>query len=763
MLLALDNGNTRDALHRAMELLSELRTSLLSPQNYYDLYMQATEVLHRLEAYIVEEDSRGGLSVMDLYEQVQHSGNIIPRLYLLATVGSAYIKSKKAPCKDILFDLVELCRGVQHPMRGLFLRNYLSRITRDKLPDKGSIYEGDGGDVKDAIEFVLQNFGEMNKLWVRMQHQGALRDIEKREEERRNLKQLVGTGVVRLSDMDGVDAKIYSQVVLPKLLEVTINCKDVIAQEYLMECIIQVFPDEFHLLTLEDFLKSIQHLKSKVNVNSILVSMMNRLSNFAKESPEKIPKEIDTFALFHVHSDNIIKSKTKMTLEQILSLQAALLNYSSKCYPEKLDNADLVLQSTTALLSRSDVPKELDPACIKLVKSLLLAPLETMKLNVLTLKFYKKLLKMLGLNDRRDLAIKLMETVLATNEPLDTPKKVKTMMIFIEPCLRDSKDSKIKTSETDKVKFVKEQEMVAKLFHQIYVEDTDIQLKIYELMRKFFGQGGVRIKYTIPPLVFGCLNLVDRMKEQKASESKMESTPSDVFRFLMEILDSDFTNTYPALAIRLLLKCATYAGQIKLEDYTYSLMALAFTTYEEEIVDNKSQLSILLLIISSLESMSGFTDEEWENLSSKCAKYSAKLLKKEDQTRALGHCAHLFWPTTPQNGENKSLRDPDNVLKCIQRGLKSANKCKKTKVQVELFIFMLNKFLFFFQRGVSTIDEKFIQGIILLIEESLYSLEGTPEDDAIKKYYVNTIKYIRSKKTEDSPFVTFDLDQITSV
>ena len=27
--------------------------------------------------------------------------------------------------KDILKDLVEMCRGVQHPLRGLFLRNYL--------------------------------------------------------------------------------------------------------------------------------------------------------------------------------------------------------------------------------------------------------------------------------------------------------------------------------------------------------------------------------------------------------------------------------------------------------------------------------------------------------------------------------------------------------------------------------------------------------------------------------------------------------------
>ena len=48
------------------------------------------------------------------------------------TVGTVYIKAKNIPTKDILKDLVEMCRGVQHPLRGLFLRNYLLQsIKRD--------------------------------------------------------------------------------------------------------------------------------------------------------------------------------------------------------------------------------------------------------------------------------------------------------------------------------------------------------------------------------------------------------------------------------------------------------------------------------------------------------------------------------------------------------------------------------------------------------------------------------------------------------
>jgi vacuolar protein sorting-associated protein 35 len=62
------------------------------------------------------------------------SGNIVPRLYLMITVGSVYMSIPDAPVKEIMKDMMEMARGVQHPTRGLFLRHYLSGLTRDYLP-----------------------------------------------------------------------------------------------------------------------------------------------------------------------------------------------------------------------------------------------------------------------------------------------------------------------------------------------------------------------------------------------------------------------------------------------------------------------------------------------------------------------------------------------------------------------------------------------------------------------------------------------------
>uniref|UniRef100_A0A7N0UV23 Vacuolar protein sorting-associated protein 35 n=1 Tax=Kalanchoe fedtschenkoi TaxID=63787 RepID=A0A7N0UV23_KALFE len=341
---ALDSNNLKDALKYSTQMLAELRTSRLSPHKYYELYMRAFDELRKLEIFFREE-TRRGCSIVDLYELVQHAGNILPRLYLLCTIGSVYIKSKEAPAKDVLKDLVEMCRGVQHPLRGLFLRSYLSQVSRDKLPDIGSDYEGDEDTVMDAVEFVLQNFTEMNKLWVRMQHQGPARDKEKREKERSELRDLVGKNLHVLSQIEGVDLDLYKDTVLPRVLEQIVNCKDDIAQHYLMDCLIQVFPDEYHLQTLETLLGACPQLQSSVDIKTVLSQLMDRLSNYAASSTEVLPEflEVDAFSKLTNAIGKVIEAQAGMPVGGAVTLYSSLLTFTLHVHPDRLDFVDEVL------------------------------------------------------------------------------------------------------------------------------------------------------------------------------------------------------------------------------------------------------------------------------------------------------------------------------------------------------------------------------------------------------------------------------------
>ncbi|KAG6899335.1 hypothetical protein C0993_011123 [Termitomyces sp. T159_Od127] len=279
-----------DALKSASLMLAELRTSSLSPKQYYELYMAVFDALRHLSNYLYDAHTQSRHHLADLYELVQYAGNIIPRLYLMITVGSVYMSIPDAPVREIMRDMMEMSRGVLHPVRGLFLRHYLSGQTRDHLPV--AVEPGPAGNLQDSISFVLTNFIEMNKLWVRLQHQGHSRDREKRELERRDLRILVGTNLVRLSQLDGVDLEMYQRTILPSILEQVVNCKDVIAQEYLMEVVIQVFTDEFHLHSLGPFLSATAQLHSKVNIKQIVIALIDRLAAYAaREAENEDPEE----------------------------------------------------------------------------------------------------------------------------------------------------------------------------------------------------------------------------------------------------------------------------------------------------------------------------------------------------------------------------------------------------------------------------------------------------------------------------------------
>ena len=48
---------------------------------------------------------------------------------------------------------------------------------------------------------------------------------------------------MRISSLEGVNIQIYKDYVLPKTLELIRECKDAMSQEYLLDCMIQGFPE----------------------------------------------------------------------------------------------------------------------------------------------------------------------------------------------------------------------------------------------------------------------------------------------------------------------------------------------------------------------------------------------------------------------------------------------------------------------------------------------------------------------------------------
>ncbi|MBA0720535.1 hypothetical protein Golax_008150, partial [Gossypium laxum] len=332
-----------------------------------------------------------------------------------------------------------MCHGVQHPIRGLFLRSYLAQISRDKLLDIGSDYEGDADTVMDAVEFILENFTEMNKLWVRMQLEGPGRVREKQEKERSALQELVGKNLHVLSQIEGVDLEIYKETVLPRVLEQVVNCKDDLSQYYLMDCIIQVFPDEYHLQTLEMLLAACPQVQPTVDIKTVLSRLMDRLSKYAASSADVLTEflQVEAFTKLSNAIEKVIEVQVDMPAVGAITLYVSLLTFTLRVHPDRLDYVDQVLGACVKKLS--SIPKLEDSRATKQVVALLSAPLEKYNDTVTALKIsnYPRVMDHLDNGTNKVMAMVIIESIMKNNTCISTADKVEVLFELIKGLIKD--------------------------------------------------------------------------------------------------------------------------------------------------------------------------------------------------------------------------------------------------------------------------------------------------------------------------------------
>mmetsp|Transcript_15148 Transcript_15148/g.62086 ORF Transcript_15148/g.62086 Transcript_15148/m.62086 type:complete len:155 (-) Transcript_15148:3627-4091(-) len=128
---ALDAGKIDAGVKVSVEIAAELnapKLQVLSPKDYYEVYLAVSEELQIFGSVVVASARSGRTSVVDLYEKVQYTEHVTPRLYLLITIGSALVTTKQTLIEEVMSDLLTMCSAVQNPIRGLFLRNYYAQV-----------------------------------------------------------------------------------------------------------------------------------------------------------------------------------------------------------------------------------------------------------------------------------------------------------------------------------------------------------------------------------------------------------------------------------------------------------------------------------------------------------------------------------------------------------------------------------------------------------------------------------------------------------
>jgi vacuolar protein sorting-associated protein 35 len=92
-----------------------------------------------------------------------------------------------------------------------------------------------------------------------------------------------------------------------------------------MDCIIQAFPDEYHIETLEKILSTCaQIMLNGVDIKTIFIRLMDRLADFVANAEEEVTSlaNLDLYGMFKSNIDKIIESQgASLELSKFLDLQ----------------------------------------------------------------------------------------------------------------------------------------------------------------------------------------------------------------------------------------------------------------------------------------------------------------------------------------------------------------------------------------------------------------------------------------------------------
>ena len=792
---AIEKNNLRQCLKEAFIMLCELRTNELSPKNYYNLYISVVDVMLNLKNYMIEEINRGR-RLIDLYDDVQQAQYVIPRFYLMITVGSIYIEKEPRSTRIIIYDMLGLVKSVQNPIKGLFLRNYLLKMIKDKLPDKDNVYLREGASFEDSLKFIIENMEEMNRLWIRLSS-GAGSEKMRREKERDELKILIGESMNKLSSLENLSIDLYEKNVLPRLLDIIINSKDKLCQQYLMECIIHAFPDSYNVKCMEKLLDAISYLEPGVDIGIIFVSLMQKLGNYfgRQDNNTEDNKDKEIFELakniypillrnFNGYMNQNLNSNNKsFDLNKLLGLVLSFMKFALQCSPPDQKSQSINNIFSLALDLSNKQPNKLDDDCINKIGLLLIEPLNS-GINIFRMNDFIPLMNFLNYQNKKHLGIKLIETLIkeadsekSTMEKISDLDSLDNVLRYIQPLLGDTRDS----VQEDESTYEYEQTIVSKLVYIIRTKNPEIIYRILGDLKNIFSHGGInRRRYTLPPLASRIIQFchditicyeskLDLIPEKKKNNkyvkeiidsldiSKVQNDDIfyklilNLYKLLTETIDL-ISQEQPELAFKLFLQSASQANSIncnkeKFQDSCTNFIKNALNIFEEGRYNQNKRYDMLVQISSLLMTLS-INKDVIGTILEELVKGSQKMVQREDQCKAMLILSQLYFSI---------FKDEKQVMECLNKARRFADFAMTNPRNLVLFIDYLNKILYFIEQEEKVIDIKpeQIEDVIELIRGHIRTIKNIPSDDIsflenIEAYFKNTIAVIQLRKNDSN-------------
>ncbi|KAK8893661.1 Vacuolar protein sorting-associated protein 35 [Tritrichomonas musculus] len=764
----LDSQDVDGAFNHGAALADLLQTESFNPHNYYELYNVVSEALLNLGFQVSDKNRFTNEQVCSQYEIAQYRKGVVQRLYLMITVAPELSTRGYARVLDVLSDLAVMIKQSQNVTHSLFLRYFLLCAYKSHLADSTPV------ETERTVHFLLHNFAQMNRMWVRMAeaHASASAEVSKpssspdnekvlsNQEQRKELSVLVGMNLSRVSSLNNLTPEMYSKIILPYVLKHVDLCEDALAQSEILQFIVHAFPADFQMLTVDQLFGIFGKVDQSVPILSIVNQLLTRFLGFDGELIDSTSGKT-TFVTVAKNIEELFNSEGSLALINKFEVLEKLLRFALKVNSKDVRNIKNLFkfadfQIDLAIGEEQLTSKDASRALLSFVKSPFDAfkwnsddseeEAETSPLVILSqIDHLPSLIKRLLPSDRGIIATEICKILIHSSITITTLAQFSFILNLTSSLVREGPGSSyffamltlidtgsvestmsivqelanvMDTAFTEKAASKAVLPIGFKVIRLMHDAEKDSLIKLVQFLAQFVKRNAPKNPKSCVQLCIEAARTLDRLEFGEEATQFATTAVSDFF----DLLRGQYEKRRGTEGISALFDVFLYVT-----NFVVSATTVDFAT------SLNSQLCSIAATFSS-DSQSG--DSQNSNLA------NLKPVQATIACSSFANCANLFWR------KDQRMNEVKNVQACLAKACQVAATNSNLAVSLELLYSVLSWAVFFIENGCS-IDIKWIQALISLIRKKQGEIEqsGQSLDTAISKttrnFYTNTVKHIQ--------------------
>eukprot|EP00767_Chilomastix_cuspidata_P001524 gnl/Chilomastix_cuspidata/1641.p1 GENE.gnl/Chilomastix_cuspidata/1641~~gnl/Chilomastix_cuspidata/1641.p1 ORF type:complete len:807 (+),score=151.37 gnl/Chilomastix_cuspidata/1641:691-3111(+) len=273
------NLSSRPLIKEAAVMVKIINVDAFEPKDYNVLFLELTENLKAFELFTRKTIASGDLAtdiqtaIKIFYTLTEKVTEVFPRLYLMIVVAGVYVQQFPRKARKLPAELCEACSAVQHPLKALFLRSYLTSVLNDALC---SAAKADPKVASAHVQFLVKNFTAMLRAWARLGTVDGRRPKPRARKWQMSTQVLVSSVLFMMSRVEGLTPQLFASSVISELLRAVLALPSVAQQKYFMTAIVQLFDSRLLAMAVPELFDAIPRLHKGFDTTRFITTLFGR-------------------------------------------------------------------------------------------------------------------------------------------------------------------------------------------------------------------------------------------------------------------------------------------------------------------------------------------------------------------------------------------------------------------------------------------------------------------------------------------------------